>query len=168
MQFIREWLGYILLITGIVLLRIFVVSPVMVDGASMEPTLYNGDYMLLNKIDYFFGEIQRFDIVVIQMEDKRIVKRIIGLPGDNVVYRDNRLYINDEFVEEPYSRKKMENYSLNNKLNIETIPENHYLVFGDNRLVSFDSRDFGLVEKKNILGKASFVLLPLKHFGGKE
>ncbi len=170
MQFLREWLGYILLIALILLLRIFVIEPVMVDGPSMEPTLYDGDYMFLNKIGYVFGDIQRFDIVVANAEEMRVVKRVIGLPGEHVMYRNNTLYINGEAIKEPFTRRFMDDFSLENLENFdgEVIPDNKYLILGDNRPISQDSRDFGLVSRKDIIGKASFVLLPFKHFGRKE
>ena len=74
-------------------------SPIRVDGDSMNPTLENGDIMILNEIGYKTGGLKRFDIVVIDTEDDVIIKRVIGLPNETITYQDNHLLINGELIE---------------------------------------------------------------------
>ena len=87
-------MSYLLIIVCVILIRIFFIDPVRVDGGSMDTTLANGQIMILNKIVYKRNDIKRFDIVVIDEGDKAIIKRVIGLPGETVEYKDNKLYIN--------------------------------------------------------------------------
>lgn len=99
-----EWLKAILLavvIAGGV--RTFVFSPIIVDGQSMMPTLQNEDKMIINKFNYRFEEPEGFDIVVFHAkEDDDYIKRVIGLPGDRIEYKDDTLYVNGKLYEEPY------------------------------------------------------------------
>ena len=136
----------------------------------MEDTLLEGDVMLLDKMHYRFHEIERFDIVVIDKEDTFIIKRIIGLPGDSVQVQDNVLYINDQKIEEDYLKEGTitNDFALEEITNSKTIPDGYYFVLGDHREVSGDSRMFGFVQKKEILGKASFTLFPFSRFGKKD
>lgn len=85
------------------LLRYFLLTPIVVDGPSMMPTLNSNDKMLVNKLSYKIGEPERFDIVVFHApEGKDYIKRVIGLPGDRLEYRDDTLYINGKAYDEPY------------------------------------------------------------------
>ena len=90
MKKIKELIPYILIITLVILIRTFIITPVRVDGPSMEDTLENGDILLLQK---FNDNYQRFDIVVLNYNNEKLVKRIIGLPGEKVAFIDNKLYI---------------------------------------------------------------------------
>ncbi len=165
--FWQELLSYIVLIIVVLLIKHYVVSPVRVNGISMVPTLKDKDYMLLNKIGYRVGKIKRFDIVVVDYDGEYIIKRVIGLPGDKVEYRNNKLYINGKYVEENYTREDMDNYNITS-LGQSTVPKDYYFVLGDNRPVSKDSRIIGFVPRKNILGKSTFTLLPFDRFGSKK
>jgi len=94
MKIIKEILPYMFIIIIVIILRTFVVTPAQVIGSSMEPTLYNSEIIILNKIHYKLSNIKRFDIVVIKMDnEKALIKRVIGLPGEKVEYKDNKLYI---------------------------------------------------------------------------
>ena len=99
-----EWIKALLIAFALAaLIRVFLFTPIVVDGISMMPTLEDGDRMIVNKIGYTIGKPDRFDIVVFHApEQKDYIKRIIGLPGDTVEYREDILYINGEPLEEPY------------------------------------------------------------------
>lgn len=160
---IKELLIYLGIIVFVVLLRTFIITPVRVDGTSMNSTLNDGDIMILNKINYRFNDIERFDIVVIKYYKERFIKRVIGLPGETIKYIDNELYINNIKVEEPFLQEETDDYSYEG-----FIPENCYFVMGDNRNDSLDSRYFDCFMKKDIVGSANLVLFPFKDFGMKK
>lgn len=154
----------------------FFFAPVMVDGDSMEPTLSDGDYLLLNKV----SDVERFDIIVFPPPDEadtQYIKRVIGMPGDTVEYRQDVLYVNGEPVEEPFLEDIPDdelmfyvsgNFSLLSLLGEEEVPEGHYFVLGDNRMNSRDSRSFGFVNEEKVLGKVSLRYWPLENFGRVE
>ena len=159
--FLKEYVPYILVIIIVLLIKQFVVSPIKVNGDSMLKTLHDGDIMILNRIGYQFSDIKRFDIVVVDEGSEFIIKRIIGLPGEKVEYKDNVLYINDKKVKDTYGSDITEDFSVK-------VPKGSYFVLGDNRTNSMDSRVFGSFKKKDILGKAGFILFPFSRFGEKE
>ncbi len=160
---LKEYLGYIVVIVIVLLIKQFVITPIRVNGNSMNNTLYDKDIMILDKISYRFNSIKRFDRVVIKKNREYLIKRVIGLPGDTLEYKDNKLYINQELVEENFLHKETLDYILEEK-----IPDNYYFVVGDNRLDSLDSRYIGLISKDEILGKTSLVLFPFNRFGLKK
>lgn len=160
----KEIIEYIVLIIVVLLIRTYLFVPIMVSGNSMVPTLNNGDVMILNKFKYLVNDIKRFDIVVVDYENEYIIKRVIGLPGDYIEYKNDILYVNSKKVEENYNREFTDDFDLND-LNKEIIPNNYYLVLGDNRPISKDSRKIGLIDKKNIKGSTNFVLFPFSRFG---
>ena len=162
-----EYFIYILIIFLIIMIRSFIVTPVRVNGESMYPTLKNGEIMLLNKINYRFHDIKRFDIVVVNEENQKIIKRVIGLPGETLKYENNTLYIDGQEVKEPYLKEKTSDFNLKD-LGIEKIPEGYYFVMGDNRDNSKDSRIIGPVKRKQISGRTKLVILPLKEKGFKN
>lgn len=164
----KEIIPYIVIIIVVALLRIYIITPEIVSGESMENTLHDGDWILNSKILYRFKDIERYDIVVIKKKDYLIIKRVIGLPGDYVEYRDNKLYINGEEVKDKYAKNETNDFSLKDICyECDVIPKNKYLVLGDNREISADSRsqELGLVSKNNITGKAVFRLWPLNKLG---
>lgn len=158
---IKELIPYILIVLIVVLIRTYIVTPVIVVGDSMVPTLKDNQILLLNKIDYRLREIERYDIVVIKVGKSEIIKRVIGLPGENVEYRNNTLYINEQEEINDYNFDT-EDFNLKSICNCDKIPEDKYLVLGDNRMVSSDSRIIGLIDKKDILGKTTISLWPIK------
>lgn len=131
----------------------------------MYPTLDDKDIMILNKIGYEVDGLERFDIVVVKYYDKYLIKRVIGLPGDNIKYKDNKLYINDEYVEEPFLNDDVVTWDFEM---VGTVPEDSYFVMGDNRVVSMDSRDLGTFKKSRIIGKTNFTVYPFSNFGIKK
>ena len=160
MKLIKELIPYIIIIIAALLIRTFIFTPVKVDGASMYPTLEDREILILKKYDKSY---QRFEIAVIKHDNDMLVKRIIGLPGENVKYKNNKLYINGKKIEEPLYLET-ENFSLMD-LGYTKIPDDYYLVLGDNRYNSADSRIFGLIKKEDILGTTSLRIWPLKKIG---
>lgn len=158
-------LPYIIVIICVILLRWLVITPVQVVGSSMNPNLENGELMLLNKIKYRFYDIERFDIVVVNYPEKDLIKRVIGLPGEKIEYKDNTLYVNGKKIKENFKTNgPTYDYDIS-ETGYEIIPDNMYFVLGDNRTNSSDSRSIGLIDRKLILGKANFVLIPFDKFG---
>lgn len=158
---------YIVIIIVVILLKIFIVAPIKVNGTSMIDTLEDKDIMILDKISYRFKDIKRFDIVVVDDKEELIIKRVIGLPGEYIEYKDNKLYVNGKYVKENFNRKEMEDYSIE-ELGETKVPEDTYFVLGDNRPNSKDSRIIGFIPKKQILGKTSLTIFPFNRFGNKE
>ena len=169
-----EWIKALLIAFAVAaLIRFFLFTPIVVDGDSMLPTLENGDRMIVNKFKYTIGEPDRFDIVVFHApEQKDYIKRVIGLPGDYVEYKNDQLYINGERYDEPYLdelKAELTEGSLTFDFTlqeldptIDVIPEDHVLVLGDNRRYSKDSRHIGLVHVDDIVGNAKLIFWPIK------
>ncbi|WP_083227135.1 signal peptidase I [Lysinibacillus xylanilyticus] len=154
----------------------FLFTPVLVKGASMMPTLEDHDRVIVNKIGPTLQSYDRFDIVVIEMnEETNYIKRIIGLPGDKIEYKDDQLYINGEKYNEPYlDQYKNElkdtgtltyDFTLEQNLGETTVPEGHYFVLGDNRRVSNDSRnpEVGFISEEQIMGTTNIICWPMEH-----
>lgn len=168
-KFLKEWVPYIVIIIFIILLRTYIITPVIVRGDSMYDTLKDKEVLLLSKISYRKGPIKRFDIAVIKDKTTKeyIIKRIIGLPGDNIEYKDDILYINGEKYTKRYSKDETNDFTLEDICEINEIecnskiPKNMYLVLGDNRDVSADSRVKGLIERKQIIGKSIMRIWPI-------
>lgn len=167
-----EWTKALLIAFAIAaIIRYFLFTPIAVDGESMMPTLENGDRMIVNKIGYKIGEPKRFDIVVFHApEKKNYIKRVIGLPGETLEYKNDQLYINGEPIDEPYldayksqitEGTLTEDFSLKDiGVNLEEIPEGFVFVMGDNRRYSKDSRHIGFVDQKEIIGNTSLIFWP--------
>ena len=162
-KFIKEIYSYVLIVVFVILFRSYIATPVRVDGDSMNDTLINNDILILNKMD---KKYERFDIVVINYNNTKLVKRIIGLPGENIEYKDNTLYINDkEYKDIETSRTK--DFSIKELYEVEKIPEDTYFVMGDNRNNSLDSRDYrvGFINKEDIVGVTVFRIYPFNSIG---
>lgn len=159
---IRESLSYVLIIVIVVLIKVFIVSPIRVNGDSMYNTLHDKDIMILNEASYLFGDVERFDIVVIKGEEEYLIKRVIGLPGETIECRGNKIYINGKELKDKYAYSKTKDFEM------VKIGKDEYFVLGDNRSDSLDSRVFGTFKGKDIKGKASFTIYPFKRFGLKK
>lgn len=177
-----EWLKTIgiaiLLAWGI---QSFLFSPIKVSGASMMPTYEDGDKVVVNKISSKWMELDRFDVIVFKaIEDTHYIKRIIGVPGDHIAYKNDELFINGEKYDEPYleeykkelkgNGKLTGNFVLEDNLGEAVVPAGHFFVMGDNRLYSKDSRDpeVGFVSADKVLGTAKIVIWPISNFGINE
>jgi len=135
---------------------------VRVDGFSMRPTLEDGEFVLVSKLSYMFGEFERGDIIVFHFPlnpEEELVKRIIGLPGDRVTVRNNQVYVNDQLLNEPYIARSPE---YNGEW---LVTEGHLFVLGDNRNNSNDSKDWGLLPQANVVGKAVLIYWPPPMWG---
>ena len=159
-KILKELLSYILIILIIILIRSFVVTPIRVRGVSMVPTLYDKQLLLLNKISKNY---KRFSIVVFDYEQDRLIKRIIGLPGEHIKYKNNILYINGVETTEKVNLNT-EDFDIK-ELGYDVVPEGHYFVVGDNRTNSLDSRKIGFISEKDIIGTAFFSFFPFDKFG---
>ena len=159
---IFEWIMVFVVAGALALtVRTLIFEPVRVDGQSMMDTLLDGEFMISTKYDYLLGNPERFDIAICYYlntsDGKYRVKRIIGLPGDKVYLHGDDLYINDELVEQPFP---LRHNSLKDYY-IEKVPEGQYVVFGDNRGNSRDSRDVGTIPRSMIKGHVRVVVFPL-------
>lgn len=171
-----EWIKALLIAVALAfVIRYFFFAPIVVDGYSMMPTLHDQDRMIVNKFSYQLGKPDRFDIIVFKApEGKDYIKRVIGLPGDTVEYKNDTLYINGEKYEEPYLENYKEgivggtltnSFTLEDVIDQKTVPEGHVFVLGDNRRVSKDSRHIGPVSFDMILGETSLVYWPIEDLG---
>ena len=154
---LKELLPYIVIVIVVILIRTFVATPVRVDGSSMDKFLSDGDILLL----YRLGKIDRFDIVVLneEIDDEVIIKRVIGLPGETVEIKNDKIYINDEEIEDKYAYGQTSNYERT------VLKDDEYFLLGDNRLISKDSRIFGPVSKDSIKGETIVRFWPLNKIG---
>ena len=166
MNKIKEIIPYLIIILVVVLIRTFIITPIRVDGMSMYSTLNDGDILFLEKYDKNF---KRYDIVVFKNGKDRLIKRVIGLPGDQIEYKNNKLYINGNYEEEKFLTNNQKTFDFNIKdIGYKRIPKGYYFVLGDNRTNSTDSRILGLIKQDRIQGKANFTVLPLSKFGRIE
>lgn len=157
MKVIKEVIPYIVIVVVVVLIRTFIITPVRVDGDSMKNTLKNGDILLLYKL----SSIDRFDIIVLDEEkdNEKIIKRVIGLPGETVAIKKGKIYINNKVIDDEYAYGETTDY---NKV---TLKDDEYFILGDNRLISKDSRYFGPIKDNEIKGKIVFRLFPFTKIG---
>lgn len=189
--FLKEWGAYTAVMLLFLLSYIFLWQTVAVQGHSMDPTFKDGERLILVK----HTSLERFDIVVTEEREAegkthRIVKRIIGLPGDTISYKDDVLTVNGKTVKEPYLKdylaafqkdRLQSTYSYNPDFQqlakfspaftskdyegsfTLKVPKNEYFLLGDNRVVSKDSRSVGTFSKDSILGEIKFRFWPLNH-----
>ena len=160
---IKELYSYIIIVVVVVLFRSFIATPVRVDGDSMNSTLNNGDILILNKLDKSY---ERFDVVVIKYGKSKLVKRIIGMPGENIEYKDNDLYINGKILKD-IDTSRTADFTLEELYDTKKIPSDSYFVMGDNRGNSLDSRFYkvGFVKKRDIVGTTKIRLFPFTKIG---
>lgn len=157
-----EWVKALAIAVALAfLIRTFLFTPVIVEGASMAPTLLDNDRMIVTKI----GDLNRFDVVVFHAtEEADYIKRIIGLPGDRVEYKNDVLYINGTVYEEPYldeykNELKQGPYTYDFST---TVPKDSLFVMGDNRRNSKDSRDIGAIPMEKVIGTTSIIYWPIQ------
>ena len=131
---------------------------VRVDGPSMEPSYFDRDRIVVSKVSYFFGDVERGDVIVFPAPlspEEDYIKRVIGLPGDRIRVTGGYVYVNDVPIDEPYI-KSPPLATMHEMI----VPEDSVFVMGDNRNVSSDSRSWGALPSDDILGKAVFVYWP--------
>ncbi len=155
---------------------LFFMQPHQVNGQSMEPNFHSGEYVLTDKVGYQTGEIRRGDIVVFHAPEASgcpagtgcdFIKRVLGVPGDTISVHDNAIWINGQQLPEPYIPE--ENYTKAGEYTANgreiSLQENEYMVIGDNRPYSSDSRVWGPIGKEAIVGRAFFRYLPFDRMG---
>lgn len=166
-----EWLKAVLIALLLAfLIRYFLFAPIVVDGQSMMPTLQDSDRLIVNKIGYTISKPERFDIIVFHATlEKDYIKRVIGLPGDTIIYENDALYLNGEPVEESYLAEYQKNayslpltgdFTLEDFTGSKVVPEGHLFVLGDNRQHSKDSRHIGFIPYDSVVGSASVIFWP--------
>lgn len=163
-EFIKDTSIYIFIALVVLIILIYVASLQQVVGPSMSTTLNENDIIVVDKLSYRFTEPKRFDIISFEYaETKYLIKRIIGLPGESVRYENGILYINDEPFEDKNQLNEITDDFNITKLGFDIIPDDMYLVLGDNRVNSLDSRStkVGLIKKDDIIGKAFIRIWPL-------
>ena len=152
---LKDLLPYIVIIIAVLSFRTFIATPVKVNGPSMDTTLKDGEIMILNKL----GSIKKGKIVVVDIGNEKIIKRIIAEPGDSIYCKDGNVYVNDKIIKENYISTKTGDFVKH------FLGKNEYFVMGDNRAVSMDSRSFGVIKKSQIMGTTKFIILPFGSFG---
>lgn len=194
-RILREiWEWVVVFVTAFVLvmfLNTAIFATTQVRQTSMQDTLVEGQHLFVEKLSYLIGDPKNGDIVVFieseypsnyldrikiflrdvseifkpveEKTNKRLVKRVIGIPGDEVDIRDGQVYLNGKLLEEPYAKGQT---FLRDMTFPVTVPPEKYLVFGDNREVSRDSRSFGFIDRSQMEGKAVFRFWPIAKFGG--
>ena len=160
---VRTWM--LLIAGGVTLSIIFSYQPVRIEGNSMAPLLSDREAIFLNRIVYHLESIQRGDVVVFDYPldgTKSFIKRIVALPGETVEIRQGLVYVNGNWLPEPYVPSQ---YVDLNDFGPMQVPNDSYFVMGDHRSSSNDSRVFGTVAKRLIHGRAVFAYWPMDHFG---
>ncbi len=148
--------------------RVFVAEPYIVSGASMDPTFTTGDYLIVDKLSYETGEPKRNSVIVFKFpseESRNLIKRVIGLPGDTVTMNGTTLTITN--AENPAGFTLDQSYLSHTQPQTfsVTLKSDEYFVMGDNRPASFDSRAWGVLPRKDILGRPILRLFPLSKIG---
>ncbi len=139
-------------------IRIFFFDTYIITNKSMQPTLDEGDEILLIKRNFIFNRIKNFDIIVFRMGENNLVKRVIGCEGDRIEIIDGELYLNNDLI-------KYEYYIFDEEDNASyIIGKNQYFVLGDNISVSEDSRSFGLINESDIIGRVILIFSPKDRF----
>lgn len=147
---------------------VFVIQPVKVEGTSMQPRLVDQERIFVNRFIYRFQDVRRGDVVVFwypRDHSKSFIKRVLGVPGDEVEIRNGVVYVNGARMSEPYLKPEFQDYKSFGK---EVVPDGQYFVLGDHRNSSNDSRSWGFVSQNLIYGKAIFSYWPFSRFGVVE
>ncbi|HEL9629466.1 TPA: signal peptidase I [Streptococcus suis] len=168
-DFITQLILLLLLVLGLIGLRVWFFEPVTITDNMANNYIQSGDFIITVRKD----RLKHGDFVLYTHEGKEYVSRVIAGEGDQVTYMDDVLYRNHEIVSETYLTKNLVDEYYTEDLTISTltnseyevIPENSYLVLNDNRNNKEDSRTFGLINEEQIIGRLSFRLSPLSHFG---
>jgi len=159
LSFLKELVETVVLALVLFLAINLLTARVRVDGPSMEPSYQHNNRVVVSKVSYWFGDIERGDVIVFPAPpnpDEDYIKRVIGLPGDMVKVENGSVFVNDQLIDEPYiSAPPISN------LRETRVPAGMVFVMGDNRNVSSDSRSWGPLEIEDVIGKAVFVYWPL-------
>lgn len=164
LEFIKDPL---LAVLAALLITNFIVVHTQIPTGSMIPTINKGDHMLINRIPFYYRDPARGEIVIFKQEGINLVKRVIGLPGDEMDLIDGSVYINGEPLDESgYLEPEVYSYPLMSDVVFPyVVPEGHYFVMGDNRGNSQDSRYFGAIPRTDIFAKGGVKIWPLQDIG---
>ena len=155
---VLEILGTLILAVLIFIVVQAAMESRVVEGACMEPNLYTGQRVLVMKSAYWFDDPHRGEVIIFkstQDPDRTLIKRVIGMPGDNIAITDGEVYINGSPLDEPYAQ------GFTSPDSTKVVPAGNYFVMGDNRESSTDSRSWGMLPRENIIGKAWLCYWPL-------
>lgn len=147
-------------------IRYFIAQPFIVHGSSMEPNFYTSDYLIIDELSYHFRSPQRYEVIVFKAPNhprQYYIKRIIGLPGETVEIKGGKVFVFNKNNQPVELKEQFLPPSVQTAGNIHlTLDENHYFVLGDNRTVSYDSRNWGPLNKDLIIGRVWLRLWPIK------
>jgi len=172
-RWIMEWLGIILIaLSAAFLIRAYVFQTFYIPSVSMVPTLQVGDRIIVSKLSATFGDINRGDVIVFKHPPREqcggdtgpnsdLVKRVIGMPGDELTSRNNRIYVNGKKLVEHWEHAP----DLGSEIGYVKVPKGHYFMMGDNRPSSCDSRMWGTLPESLVVGKVVLRIWPLSQFG---
>lgn len=172
---IKNWWGFakaidIVLILGLIS-RFFIVQPFVVDGNSMEPNYHDKEAILVDKVSFRFRSPQRGEVIIFKAPPNPqidYIKRIIAVPGDTIKIQNQIISINGYEIKEPYlaeNTKTLVSETNPEETFEEKLKSDEYFVMGDNRNNSSDSREWGVLRRTNIIGRAGFVIYPFRYFG---
>jgi signal peptidase I len=163
---LRSWIRDILFAVAVaIFIVVFVVQPVKVEGTSMQPRLVDQERIFVNRFIYRFEDIRRGDIIVFwypRDTSKSFIKRVAGIPGDEIEIRNGVVFVNGDETKEPYMLPEFRDHESFGKV---VVPPGQFYVLGDHRNSSNDSRNWGCVPKDLIYGKAIFRYWPMSRFG---
>ncbi len=171
-EFIMDILETVVFIGSLfMVIYLFICQPNKIQGASMEPNFYTGEYIFTSKVTYKFRPINRGDVVVIHAPENyevEYIKRVIGLPGDTLVFRDGDVYLNGQKLNETYlvSKTPLWGFRAFAKENEPiVIPKDQLFIMGDNRPKSKDSREFGTIPISSVIGQVFYRYYPASKMG---
>jgi signal peptidase I len=161
-QELFSWIKILVLALVIGMAISSIIKPTLVSGVSMYPTLDDSDYLILNRVAYKMNEPTHGDIVVFNShlkEERILIKRVIATEGEKITIKDGKVFVNDTLIDEVYLHGILTDGDID-----AIVPKNKVFVMGDNRANSLDSRrsEVGFVDKKEIIGKVWFRLMPFK------
>lgn len=174
-KILRDWMFVIVVALGAAMLvRVFVLQQFYISGPSMETSLFQDDRVLVNKLSYRLHDVNRGDVIVFDrvttsggiVEHDDLIKRVIAVGGDSIQIKKCEVVVNGEQIDEPYLGAEIEGEDPNSRCRVVdmpslTVPDDQLFVMGDNRAESFDSRSFGPIPKKLVIGRAFAVVWPL-------
>lgn len=152
------------------IMRYFLFQPFLVEGSSMEPNLHNSEYLIVDRLSYRIGQPERGQVIVFSAPDQPgvdYIKRIIGLPNEEIEIGSDIIKVNGQKIDEKYLPQDYQTLISNDPtLTLKKkIGDDEYFVMGDNRQHSLDSRIFGVIKKDKIVGRAWVILYPLDNLG---
>lgn len=145
----------------ILFMKVYVLTVFTVDGVSMDPTLSDGELIIVDRFGYNYQKVERYDVIVFKHKDGTyFVKRVIGLPGEHIALQEKSIYINQERLAENYLIEQGQPFTLEEVTGKKRLPSQSYFVLGDHRTHSLDSRNFGYIHRQQIVGKVFMRYFP--------